>query len=51
MKTLYFGITYFDAKFFPVFFNYFMKYYLNTQNSKHFKNQVIEIYEIYKMMW
>jgi len=41
-------ITYFDSKFFPVFFNYFMKYYLLPQNSIHFKNQLIEIY---KMVW
>ncbi len=30
-------ITYFDSKFFPVFFNYFMKYYLKPPNCKHFK--------------
>ncbi len=39
------GITYFDSKFFLVFFNYFMNYYLKPQNSIHFKL----IFKMYKV--
>jgi hypothetical protein len=43
---LLYGITYFDWKYFPVFFNYYMKYYLKPQRSIHFKNKLIEIYKV-----
>ena len=42
------GWTYFNSKFFLVFFNYFMKYYHKPPNCINFKNQLIEFY---KMIW
>ena len=44
------GITYFDKKLFPVFFNYFMEQKIKPQNSTHFKNQLIEIYKIMRFL-
>ena len=37
-KHIFIGTTYFDSNFFPVFFNYFMKYYLNSQNLYILRN-------------
>ena len=41
-------VNLFRLKIFPAFFNYYMKYYLKLQNSKHFKVQSFQFSVVLK---